>query len=365
MRKKWFLWMAIAVVLVLGGIALIRIFPLSKEEKSNLKESVVIAKRGNITRIVSATGYLSPLKYGSLRFNRSGRLKQIMVDEGNYVKEGQILARLEDDQEKLSLLRAENALKEAESELKKAKVSSPKNVIEESQRQVKERELELQLRKKDLEDTLLKAPFPGVVSKIYAEEKEVVSTQTISASKDILRLIDTGTLFADVCVDEVDISQIQIGNKARITIDAYPDEVFLGKVVEIAPETTTSSGLIVIEVKIELEKADPKLKPGFTASADIIVGEAKNVLILPVETVNEEGKEKFVAILEEGKPSLKHIAVGVSDGTNVEIKSGLKEGELVLSSGLQKLIEIRRKQKEAKENPQRGGGSPFLPSRRH
>jgi len=343
------------VVLVLAGAALIKILPSSKQEKPNSEGSIVTVKRGNITKIVSATGYLSSLKDENLRFNRSGRIKQIMVQEGDYVKEGKILAKLEDDQEKLSLFQAENALKTAESELKKAKISSSKNVIEERARQVKEKKLELQLKKRDLEDTILKAPFSGVVSRIYVK---VVSGQNISASKDILRLIDMDKLFADVFVDETDISQVKIGQRAKITLDAYPDETFLGKVVYIAPGTTTSSGLVVIEVKIELEKANPKLKPGFTASADIIVGEAKNVLILPVEAVNERGGKKFAVVLKKGKPSLRHITVGVSDGTNVEIKSGLKEGELVLSSGLQKIIEMRRKQKQAEEKT-RTQKSPF------
>jgi len=345
LRKKWFLWIVIVVVLALGGIALFKMFPFSKEEKPNLEGSVVTVKRGNITKIISATGYLSSLKNEQLEFGRSGRVKQIMVEEGDYVKEGQILARLEDDEEKLSLLQAENALKDAESELRKAKVSSSKNVVEEKQRQLKERKLELRLRKRDLENTILKAPFSGVVSKIYIEEREIVS-----ASKDILQLINTDKLFADVYVDETDISQVRMGQKAKITIDAYPNEIFFGKVVYIAPETTTSSGLVVVEVKIELEKADPKLKVGLTANADIIVGEAKDVLILPVEAVNERGGKKFAVVLKEGKSSLRRITVGVSDDTNVEIKSGLKEGELVLSSGLQKIIEMRRKQKEAEEN---------------
>ena len=345
--KRWVLWIIIATALVIGGVYAVPRYLYHTEQEPDLQSSLVTVKRGNITKMVSATGFLSSQRSEELAFGRAGRVKQIMIDEGDYVREGQILAKLEDEEERFSLLQAENALEEAKSELEAAKVSSSKNVIEERQRQVKERELELQLRKKDLEDTILKAPFSGVVSKIYVNEGEIVS-----ASKNILRLIDTSKLFVDVSVDEVDISQVRIGQRARITVDAYPDEVFHGKVVYIAPETTTSSGLVVVETKIELEKADSKLKPGFTANADIIVGEARNVLLLPVEAVNERGMKKFAVVMKEGKPSLANITVGISDDTYVEIKSGLKEGELVLSSGLQNLIEVRRKQKEAEKKPQ-------------
>ncbi len=359
--KKWILWIIIAAVVVVVGVFTIPRYILnSQEEKSSLQESWVVVKRGDIARLVSATGSLSPLKYGELKFDRAGRIKQIMVKEGDYVKEGQILARLEDEQERLSLLQAENALKSAKSELKQAKVSSSKNVVQEKERQLKERELNLQLREKDLEDTVLKAPFSGVVSKIYVEEGEVASSANISASSNILRLIDTSMLFADVSVDEVDISQIKLDQKVQITVDAYPDEVFSGKVVYIASETFTSSGLVVIEVKIKLEKADLKLKPGFTASADIIIGEAKNILLLPVEAVNERDGEKFVAVPGEEEPSFRPVVTGISDGTNVEIKSGLKEGESVQSSGLQKIIEMRRQMQAGEQKK----GFPMMPGRR-
>jgi len=110
---------------------------------------------------------------------------------------------------------------------------------------------------------------------------------------------------------------------------------------------------VVIEVKIELEKADPRLKPGFTASADIIVEEAKNVLLLPVETVSETERGSFVMVSKEGSATHRKVTLGISDGTNVEIKSGLEEGEMILSSGLEKLIEERREQREAEQRAPR------------
>ncbi len=214
---------------------------------------------------------------------------------------------------------------------------------------MQERKLELQLKRKDLEDTLLKAPFPGMVSKIYVERGEIVAGEAVSASKAILRLIDTSRLFAEVAADEVDIAQLKVGQKAEVTIDAYPEEIFSGEVVYIAPETTASQGLVVVEVKIELEKADPRLKPGFTASADIIVEEAKNVLLLPVEAVSETERGNFVMVSKDHSPASRKVTLGISDGTNVEIKAGLEEGETVFSSGLEKLIEQRRIQREGEQ----------------
>jgi HlyD family secretion protein len=346
--KKWILWTIVGAIIALG-VGLGSRFFFSQKEEPQQQGSLTAVQRGNITRIVSATGSLSCQASQEVKFSKAGRIKEIVVEEGDYVKEGQTLAKLEDEEERLSLLQAENALKEAESELEAAKLGSPKNVVEKKERELKERKLELELRKKDLEDTVLKAPFSGMVSKIYVEKGEIVAGEAVSGSKAILRLIDTSRLFAEVAADEVDIAQVRLGQKAEVTIDAYPDEVFPGKVVYAAPETTTSQGLVVVEVKIELEKADSRLKPGFTASAEIIVAEAKGVLVLPVEAVSETERGNFVMVSKEGSPAPRKVTVGASDGTNVEIKTGLEEGEMVFSSGLEKLIEERRLQREGEQ----------------
>jgi len=345
--KKRILWIVIVAIVAIGGITLASRFFFSNKEEPHPHESLVAVERGDIVRIVSATGFLSSQASEEVKFSKHGRIRAIIVQEGDYVKEGQILATLEDDQEKLSLLQAENSLKEAESELESARLSSPKNVVEKKERQLRERKLQLELRRKDLGDTLLKAPFSGRVSKIHVEKGEIISGEAVSASQKILRLIDTSRLFAEVAVDEVDIRQLKSGQRTEVMIDAYPDEIFSGKVVYIAPETTSSQGLVVVEVKIELEKADPRLKPGFTASADIIVEEARNALFLPVEAVNETEGGNFVMISKEGSPTMRKVTLGISDGTNVEIKRGLEEGETVLSSGLSRMIEFRRMQREA------------------
>jgi len=356
MKKKWILWIVIGAAVAAGGTGLTSKFLFSKEQEPRQQESLVAVERGDIQRIISAMGFLSSQGSQEVKFSKQGRIKEIVVQEGDYVKEGQTLAKLEDDKEKLSLLQAENALKEAESELESARLDSPKSVVERKERQLWERGLELQLKRKDLEDTVLKAPFSGMVSKVYVERGEILSGQAGSASGAILRLIDTSRLFAEVAVDEVDIAQARLGQRTEVTVDAYSDEIFSGRVVYVAPEATTSQGLVVIEVKIELEKADSKLKPGFTASADIITDEAKDVLVLPVEAVHETPMGSFVVVSEEGGPTQRRVALGVSDGTSVEIKSGLEEGEMVLSSGLQRIIEERRMQREGEG--QRPGGMP-------
>jgi len=355
-RRRVILLIIIASATVVVGATFTYKFVLSSADKSDDSPIQTIpVRRGDITRVVSATGFILAQADLDIEAKKSGAvIKELLVEEGQFVKEGQVLVRLEDDEEKLSLLQAENALKDALLELESARVShaSP-NEIKRKEREVAEKRLSLELAKKKLEDTVIKAPFSGVVSEVYVEKGEVIAGVGASSSNRILRLIDTSRLFAEVNVDEVDIAKVKLGQRANVKVDAYPGEILPGKVVSIAREATVSEGLVVVKVKTELEEPNPKLKPGFTASVDIIVGEAKNVILLPVEEVKERGGRYFVTVLQDGKPTPQEVKIGISDGTYVEIKSGLKEGDKVLATGLTSLIEMRRAQREAEESSER------------
>jgi len=348
--KKIVILIIIAGVIVAIGTALTYKFVLSStDESSDLPVQTIPVQRGDITRVVSATGFILAQADLDIEAKKSGAIiKELLVEEGELVKEGQVLVKLEDDEERLSVVQAENALEDALLELESARIShaSP-NEIKRKEREVAEKRLALKLAKKKLEDTVIKAPFSGIVSEVYVEKGEVIAGVGASSSNKILRLIDTSRLFVEVNVDEVDISKVKLEQQANIKVDAYPDEIFSGKVVSIAHEAAISEGLVVVKVKIELKKASPKLKPGFTASADIIVGEAKNVVILPVEEVRERGGRYFVTVLQDGEPVPREVEVGVSDGTYVEIKRGLKRGDVIVATGLQSIIEMRRRQIEA------------------
>jgi len=357
----------ICVAVVIGTIFIYK-FGLSSSDKSeNTFFQTITVQRGDVIETVSATGFIVANAELDVEAKKSGAIiEELLVEEGEFVKEGQVLVRLEDDEEKLSILQAENALEDALLELESAKLShaSPKE-IKRKEREVTEKKLALELAKKKLEETVIKAPFSGIISKVYVEKGEVIAGVGTSSSNKILRLIDTSRLFAEVSVDEVDIAKVKLGQKANVKVDAYPDEIFPGKVISIAREATTSGGLVVVKVKIELDRPDSRLKPGFTASADIIVGEARNAIILPVEEVREKEGRYFVTVLQNGKLTLREVEVGISDGAYIEIKRGLKEGDIVVATGLQSLIEMRKKQVEAERGQPPGrAGRTFREMRR-
>jgi len=306
-------------------------------------------ERGDITRVVSATGHLSARADVELRGGKSGTIEEILVKEGDHVREGQVLARFEDDQEELNFLQAEHALEEAEVALESARVSrASRQEIRTKERELAECRLQLALRKDALNDTVVTAPFAGIVSKVYVEEYELVLGETLSTSEPIARLVDTNRLFLDVNVDEVDIAEVASGQTARITFDAYPDEIFAGRVTNVSPEATESSGLVVVEVTIELNDADPRLKPGFTGNADIVVAHAENVITVPVEEVVERGPVSLVMVLQDGESVQREVETGIFNESRIQITRGLKEGDELVLSGLAGLV-ARRNQAQATE----------------
>jgi len=355
-RKNIILWVIVAGIVAVVGISFAYGFIFPAKEMGDTQVSTMTVQRGDITTTVSATGFLSAQASLDLITHKSGTVKEILVEEGQFVKKGAVLVRLEDDEERLAVLRAENTLQKSLLELESARVSqSSPSDIQNKERNVAELHLELELKKEELENTVLTAPFSGIISKVYVEEGELALGANISASEPILRLVDTSQLFAEVNVDEVDIAQVASGQQVEVTVDAYPNEIFPGKVVSIAAEATITSGLVLIEVKVELDEANPKLKPGFTTSADIIVAQAKDVIVLPVEEVKQRGERYFVMVVQDGKPTPRQVEVGVSDGSLVEIRSGLQQEEVIPSAGLQGLIEMRQQQQVGGKEQQPGG----------
>ena len=353
------LWLVVVAVVATGGIAGYRFF-LEADNQEHVELPTITVGRGDIINVVSATGYLSAEASIDLKGNKSGTVKEILVAEGEAVKKGQILVRLEDDEENMMLLEAKNSLEDSILELESARVGrSPASEINRLERQLTLKQLQVQLQQTDLDNTVVSAPFAGTISEIYVEEGELAAGDTVNASEPILRLVDLSSLYAEVNVDEVDIARVRTGQSVNVAVDAYPSTIFTGKVTTIAPEATNNSGIVIVGVTVLLDSADPRLKPGFTTSVDIIIEQARGVLILPTEEVLYRGGRYSVMLLQNDEPTPTEVEVGISDGTNIEIREGLREGDVIASVGLDALIAARKRADIADaDTNSRGGPAP-------
>ncbi|MFC2007064.1 efflux RND transporter periplasmic adaptor subunit [Chloroflexota bacterium] len=188
-----------------------------------------------------------------------------------------------------------------------------------------------------LEKATIVAPFDGVVASVNAEEEE-----TVSGVETIVYLIDPSTMELVVELDEIDLPGIKVGQESVIIVDALHDMEFKGTVSSIYPVPITLGGIVLYNIKINLDvPADSEVKVGMSASADIILNKQDNALLVPVRAVTGDSQgNPIVKVLVNDQVEERPVVVGISDSLQTEIVSGLTEGDLIL-------IEIRSKSQEA------------------
>ncbi len=260
---------------------------------------------------------------------------QVAQAEYNLAKAQDTLADLEAGPDPSEVARAEAQVTQAEYNLAKAQdtlaeieAGPDPNDIEVVQAKVVSVEANLEEAQAALEAATMVAPFGGTVISVGAEMGDLVSSTNI-----IVTLADLTNLRVRAIVDETDISNVEIGQEVEATFDAFPGYVFWGQVLEVPLQGTLSQNVLTYEVPISLEGAeDVALKTGMTANLEIVVGRREDALLVPALAVqqSEEGSVVMVQDTLEGPAVATAVKVGLSDGTYVEIVSGLIEGDRVL-----------------------------------
>jgi HlyD family secretion protein len=185
---------------------------------------------------------------------------------------------------------------------------------------------EIALIKVSLPNAVITAPIGGEVLTVDLEQGERVITGV-----PVITLVNTSMIQMKGIVDEMDIPYVKLGGRAIITLDALPDKQVEGRVTYISPIGTIQSGIVFYETTLKLEKEDKEFRDAMSATADIIVDERKDVLLLPVGAVSREGGSYYVIkVLGEEQSEQIEINIGLNDGSFMEILSGLKKGDEVL-----------------------------------
>jgi len=151
------------------------------------------------------------------------------------------------------------------------------------------------------------------------------------ATAPVITIIDTNLLQMKGIIDEMDIPYVELGGKVIVTLDALPEKQTEGTVTYISPVGTIQSGVVFYETTLELERIDSMFRDSMSATADVIVEERTNVLLLPVEAISREGAIYYVIkMLDEEQSEQVEVKVGLNSGRFMEILSGLNEGDKVL-----------------------------------
>lgn len=424
-RKKWF-W--IVLVLVVAAGAALAAFA-RRGDNGTLVTAEAIQKR-DLEAIVSASGKIEPKKTVNISAQTMGRVTRLGVQEGDRVRQGQFLLQIDPVNAEAAVRRDIAAVAGAHTSLEQARVSlqsakanldvarqslkrqqelwsaglTTRESLERAQAEVEVRESEMKAREQEIKtrETQLNqqeaglassrhtltqvrfdAPFDGIVTRRNVEEGENVVVGTMNnAGTVLLTVADMSVIEAEVEVDETDVPFVQMGQPAKVEIDAIPDRVFTGRVTEIgnSPIQTAGTGTARtatnFKVTITIDGQIPEVRPGFTCTAEITTATKNQVVAVPIQsmtirelTFDAQGnviheqrpprprfrfgrpqaaqnpapaltelkpgqkreEREGVFLMKDGKATFTEVKSGIAGERYLEVLSGLKEGDLVIT----------------------------------
>jgi HlyD family secretion protein len=411
-KKSKLLWWIVGTVVVIGlGVGVYYRRQASEQGQPVTTDKAIVK---TITQIVTATGKVQPEVEVKISTEAAGEIVDMPFKEGAKVKKGDLLVRIKPDfyqaqldqqeanltaakasavQAKAQLLKTQDDLKRTEDLFSKKLISdseilAARTSVEVSQAtyenslaQIRRTEGSLSQARDTLNKTTIYSPMDGTISSQNSEVGERVVGTGSFAGTEIMRVADLSNMELRVKVNENDIVNVKLGDRAVISIDAYPARKFNGTVSEIGSSGTGSSGGSQVSamsddvtnflVKIRITDRDVQLRPGMSATCDIETKTVENVIAVPIQSVTvraegglttEEYQKKKVKDAENksgntfdaaaekdearrsrekltkgvfvkvgNKVKLQKVDVGIADNTHIEIKSGLKAGDEVVS----------------------------------
>lgn len=316
-----------------------------------LKVKTVEVKRGRITTTISGAGQVESAQETTIRANITGLIKDIMVKDGDRVKRHQELVKFDTDEVKNKLSQAKNnlslAIIEVESSrqrlentkelyqvnaVSKLQLDTDQKQYEKALVQHRQAEEELKFVKILLDKFSCLSPHEGTVI-----SNKVEKGQTVHSGEPLLVITDTNRLQIRVEVDEIDIFNVKIGQKALVSINVLPDKELSGRVIRIAPSAQRRNNFTIVEVIVELTQTIPLLKIGMRVDVKIVTSDKKDILYIPLTALIREDNKKYVFIYQDGIVSMREIKTGIFNLESTEVLSGLNEGDEVIIPGTDKI----------------------------
>ena len=383
MKKISKLWYIAATVIIVAVAA----WMLSGKQKDvQIQFKTEKAAKANIQNSVTATGTIEPVTSVTVGTQVSGIVSKLFVDYKNEVKKGQVIAELDKtnliselNTSKANLASAQSSLKYETDNYNRYKTLFDKGLVsadeyetaklsyDKAKQTVATAKESVAKAQTNLGYATITSPIDGVVL-----SKSVEEGQTVAASFSTPELFNIAQNLTDMRViadvDEADIGEVKEGARVTFTVDAYPNDTFEGEVTQVRQEATTTNNVVTYEVVISAPNNDLKLKPGLTANVTIFTAEKQGVLCVPSkalrftptpETVGNmkiqdtNGKNKVWT--KEGNTLKAHnLQIGMSDGINTEVLSGISEGTVIVTG----MEEMAQQSEDMGEQQER---SPFAP----
>jgi len=362
--------------------------------------TTVPVERGSLTVEVSATGTLQPLVQVDISSELSGVVRSVAVEENQTVKKGDVLASLDTTRSAAEVERAEASLKVSQAQLLQARttLTETEQTLTRAQ-QLSDRgmaarqtldtaqaardraeasvavaeanlaiaEADLKLQQTDLAKSTIYAPIDGIVLTRSVDPGQTVAS-SLQAPVLFVIAADLKSMELKAAIDEADIGQVAVGQKARFNVDAFPDRSFEAEIRDISYASVTTEGVVTYSARFEVDNAELLLRPGMTATVSVVTREASDVLAVPAaafrftppatnasrgwslqnlfapprmgrgqgQRQNRGGDgTRTLYVLKDGGPEAVKVTTGSTNGEKTEILSGLAEGDQVVT-GIQR-----------------------------
>jgi len=352
-------------------------------------------ERGDIARSVVATGKIEPLAKVELKSKASGIVKEIFVDYGDRVRKGQVLVELDKEELSARVREARASRQAAQAAHQAAQAAFERNQVEaegpdlpflqagreraqqlyeekliakalledadkayqmglnrqaaalrsvavtraevaRAEAQTAQAQAALERAEEDLRNSTIASPMDGVVLSRDVEVGDAVSSILVLGSQAtlVMTLGDVSEVYVLGKVDEADIGKVYLAQRARITVESFPDKKFDGEVTKISPMGVERDNVTTFEVRVSIRNATGALKAAMTANAEIILEEKKGVLLVPeVAVVYDKDRNALIEVPDpKADKGRRKVAckLGISNGVKTEVLEGLQEGQQVV-----------------------------------
>ncbi|MDJ0654377.1 MAG: efflux RND transporter periplasmic adaptor subunit [Xanthomonadales bacterium] len=261
----------------------------------------------------------------------SGIVLDILVEEGDTVEAGQVVARLERDRLELELERAKATLDQLRKDYDRSQELFNKKLIssdayERARSDLDQQQASFDMARLELSYTEVRTPIGGVVS-----ERMVKVGKLVNVYEALFRVHDFNPLLAEIFVPERELSALRPGQSALLELDALAQDEFSGQLARVSPVVDPDTG--TFKVTIEIRDPDPRLKPGMFGRVNIVYDVKENVVTIPQDALIIEDRERYVYVVENDRARRVDVVAGYVTEGRVEILQGLDEGEEVVTAG--------------------------------
>ena len=334
-------WMIAGLVLAVaaGGAVMARKSGHSAvPKKASAKESAPAApveltqvRRGALSTYLQTTAALEARHAAVLVARRQGQVVRLLAEEGAWVEQGGVLARLDDREAQLAVERAELGAEVARREVERGQQLSQKGYmspkeLDDLELRTRNANVELEQARYELSQRKITAPFAGRVV-----ERMVQLGETVTAGKEAFRIVDFNPVLARVYFPERELSRVHVGQEAEVTLDTHPGEKFVARATLVNPVVDRSTG--TFKVTLEIPNPSGTLRPGTFARVRLETGHFDGTMLLPRRGILSEDGEDYVFVARGDSAVRVAVKLGAVEGDTAQILAGLGDRDRVVTVG--------------------------------